>query len=182
MKAFDNFIPECKKVKITKPNQYETHTVGICSQNNIDTNEVENTVNNTNNQFSESKYDDLILELIDEYLAEEFLAEEEKRAIQELSNATLLYNPRTVVAIETKHIAKMDDINKTRMDDLNPRKGTMIETVPVRSEEVKKRFIDESFKQSLQVVDGKENSRLTYPIKNGKKAPADLKNGCNEDE
>lgn len=62
--------------KPNDPNQYETCTSEISSWKS---NEMESTTNDMNNQVPESAYNDLILELIDDYLVEESLTEEEKR-------------------------------------------------------------------------------------------------------
>ncbi|RIB25911.1 hypothetical protein C2G38_2030659 [Gigaspora rosea] len=69
LKALDDFIPESWK------DQHETRTFEICSRNS---DEVESTVNNMNTQLSELEFDDLVLDLFDEYLVEESMAEREK--------------------------------------------------------------------------------------------------------
>ncbi|CAG8822759.1 44134_t:CDS:2, partial [Gigaspora margarita] len=100
LEALDNFMFELRKGRETKdgnkecealvyyqkpvdPNQYETRTSGICRRND---NEVETIVNDANSRLPELEFDDLVLDLIDEYLVEESVVEVEKEDIQEPSN------------------------------------------------------------------------------------------------
>ncbi|RIB23544.1 hypothetical protein C2G38_2139699 [Gigaspora rosea] len=84
LEALDNIIPESRKSRkaenVNKEyKQYETHISGV--YNRIG-HKAESIINVMDSKLPESDFDDLVLDLIDDYLAEESLIKEKKEAIQ----------------------------------------------------------------------------------------------------
>ncbi|RIB08484.1 hypothetical protein C2G38_2211535 [Gigaspora rosea] len=124
--------------KSFKPNQYEARTLGSCHQNIIVTSNMKTVANKVNKKLNELEFNNLISELIDEYLIEEFMVEGEKEDIPEPLKADLIaivqnnagVNDKNTALVETEEI---NNINKTKM---NQKKETKKENVPVRFEKV----------------------------------------------
>ncbi|CAG8835568.1 42348_t:CDS:2, partial [Gigaspora margarita] len=88
LEALDNFMFELQKGQETEdgnkecevlvyyqkpvePNQHEARTFGSHHRNGVEINEVETIVDHANSRLPELEFDDLVLDLIDEYLVEE---------------------------------------------------------------------------------------------------------------
>ncbi|KAF0482375.1 hypothetical protein F8M41_023440 [Gigaspora margarita] len=70
------YKPSMHYQRSAKSNQYETHTFKSSSRNS---DRVRSTINNMNIELSGSEYDDLVLDLIDDYLEEESWSKEKKK-------------------------------------------------------------------------------------------------------
>ncbi|KAF0550635.1 hypothetical protein F8M41_024313 [Gigaspora margarita] len=142
MKALDDFTPESRKgtkvevrnkehktsiyyQKPASPNQYETCTSGVCSQNGP---EVERIVNDMDSQLPELEFDDLVLDLIEDDLVEEPMAEEEKETVQEPSKASGIVKDEDKTFTYCQKSAKVRIVDGTNTARPNYKKECVIQS------------------------------------------------------
>ncbi|CAG8825799.1 43578_t:CDS:2, partial [Gigaspora margarita] len=138
LKFLDDLIPKSRKgqkakeenekdktsryyQKSAKFKQYKTHAFKNGSRNS---DRVESTVNDTNTELPESKFDDLVLDLIDDYLVEEPLVKGEKEVIPESSKASGLEKEN-----EYRNRSSKIELNDADRAEVNSEKTKSIEVV-----------------------------------------------------